>query len=238
MTVSVDLRWRAIVLVFMYDIEMTLVASVLGVSVRSIERWHHLFKTNGNVLPKEPAKRSARWPPEAVKFVEEYVKLHPCFYVEELQEVIRTKFCSLPNISTPTICRLLRFDIGLTRKVLTKRARERVSEETAVYYSKLSQYYAGPDQLVFIDETSKDGRDALRKYAWSRRNTPAIVALPFNRGERVSVLAAFDVTGFFSWECTSGTFDRLQFHQVFASKIAPYLNTWPLPRYEYTRCAH
>lgn len=230
MTVSTDLRWRAIVLVYMYDISMAVVACVLGVSVRSIERWHGLFKTKGNVLPEDGKNRSARWPKEAMDFVENYIRVHPCFYLEELQEAVKEQFGDTLSNSTPTLCRLLQFDLKITRKVLTKRARESVPAELEGFYRKLRPFYSGPDQLVFIDETSKDGRDALRKYAWSRRNTPAIVSLPFSRGERLSILAAFDVTGFFAWDSTPGTFDREAFHDVFRRKIAPYLNPWPLPR--------
>ena len=58
----------------------------------------------------------------------------------------------------------------------------------------------------------------------------AIVNLPSSRGQRVSVLAAMDVNGFFSWGHTFDTFTRKEFHDVFATKIAPYLNPWPLPR--------
>lgn len=230
MTVSVDMRWRAIVLVYMYGIEMAVVSTVLGVSARSIERWNGLFKKQGNVLSKTRENKTARWPNDAVAFVEEYMRMHPCFYLEELQEAVRGRFRGLLNTSTPTICRLLRFDLKISRKVLTKRARESVTAEILVFYQKLCMFYSGPDQLVFMDETSKDGRDALRKYAWSRRNTPAIVSLPFSRGERVSVLAAFDVSGFFAWASTPGTFDRAKFHDIVKTKIAPFLNPWPLPR--------
>jgi hypothetical protein len=59
------------------------------------------------------------------------------------------------------------------------------------YYRKLTQFYSYPDQLVFVDDTSKDGRDSIQKYAWNMRNTTAIVSLSFGRGERVSALVAF-----------------------------------------------
>lgn len=233
LTVSVDMRWRAIVLVYMYGIEMAIVSSVFGVSVRSIERWIELFKKHGNVLPKTRAVKTARWPEEAVLFVEEFMRMHPCFYLEELQEAVRGKFSGSLSTSTPAICRPLRFDLKMSRKVLTRRVRESVSAEIEMFYKKLSPFHSGPDQLVFMDETSKDGRDALRKYAWSRRNTPAIVSLPFARGERVSVLAAFNVSGFFAWASTPGTFDRAKFHDIVKTKIAPFLNPWPLPRCEF-----
>ena len=86
------------------------------------------------------------------------------------------------------------------------------------------------EQLIFIDETSKNRRLATRRYAWSKRNTPVVEASPFPRGQRVSVLAAFDVHGFFSWQCTFGTFTRLSFHDAIYTQILPYLNPWPLPR--------
>ncbi|DAZ96513.1 TPA: hypothetical protein N0F65_008064 [Lagenidium giganteum] len=52
MTVSTDLRWRAIVLTFIYGTQIEIVASVLGVSICSIGRWYALFQNNGNVLPR------------------------------------------------------------------------------------------------------------------------------------------------------------------------------------------
>ncbi|KAF0707455.1 hypothetical protein AaE_013592, partial [Aphanomyces astaci] len=118
----------------------------------------------------------------------------------------------------------------LTRKVLERRARESADFELRDYYRRLRPYYSYPDQLVFVDETSKDGRDSIRKYAWSKRNKKAIVELPFSRGQRVSALAAFTTSGFLAWDYVDGTFDRAVFHDVMVKKILPYLNPWPLPR--------
>src|SRR5512133_961216 len=98
------------------------------------------------------------------------------------------------------------------------------------YYYELGALYSYPEQLIFIDETSKDGRDALRRYGWSRINTPSIAHEPFSRGNQVSALAAFDTSGFCAWECTEGTFTRQKFHDVFVRKIAPLLQPWPMPR--------
>ena len=98
MTVSTDLRWRAIVLTYVYDIDVSVVAPVLGVSIRSVERWYQLFKSNGNVLPKQPDTKSARWPDSCVDFVRQYVNEHPCFYLEELQEAVKKKYPALANV--------------------------------------------------------------------------------------------------------------------------------------------
>ncbi|DBA03057.1 TPA: hypothetical protein N0F65_003245 [Lagenidium giganteum] len=61
-------------------------------------------------------KQTSRWPEECIEFVNENVQLHPCFYLEEMQEAVRKKFPSLRNTSTATTCRLLRFDLNLSKK--------------------------------------------------------------------------------------------------------------------------
>ena len=161
--------------------------------------------------------------------VQAYVKSHPTFYIEELQQFLREKFPNLRNISESTICRALNFDLKLTRKKLTKAAREAVPEEIRNYYDKLKPIYSYPEQLVFIDETSKDGRDAFRRYARSRKGTKATVRLPFSRGNRVSVVAALGTKGFISWKATEGTFTRNNFYDAFCENVVPFLNPWPLP---------
>ena len=84
--------------------------------------------------------------------------------------------------------------------------------------------------MVFLDETSKDGRHAYRRYAWSKINTKAVVKLPFSRGKRRSILALLDHKGFVSWKTTEGTFTRTSFHAAILEIVIPKLNPWPLPR--------
>ena len=88
--------------------------------------------------------------------------------------------------------------------MLEKRAREAADFELHDYYRRLGPFYFHPEQLVFVDETSKNGRDSIRKYAWSKRNTKAVVVLPFSRGQRVSALASFSTAGFLSWDYVDG----------------------------------
>lgn len=183
MTASIDMRWRAIVLTYVYGVDAAVAAVVLGVSRRSISRWSALFQRQGNVIPSAGTQQKPRWPLVCLEYVNEYLRAHPCFYIEELQDAIKTKFPALENVSTSTICRVLRFDLGLTRKVLTKRARESIPAEIELFYWKLVPFYGYPEQLVFVDETAKDGRDVLCRHAWSARNQPAIVSQPFARGK-------------------------------------------------------
>jgi DDE superfamily endonuclease len=185
---------------------------------------------DGVVRVSRTKTRTARWPQSVVQEVLKYVQRHPTFFLEELQQHIKTVFPTLKNVSLSTVCRALHFDLGLTRKVLIKAAKECVPEEVQIYKSKLEAIYSYPEQMLFVDETSKDGRHAYRRYAWSARNVPAVVNLPFRRGKRVSILAALDCSGFVAWDTTQGTFSRHSFHAAFVKHIVPLLNPWPLPR--------
>ncbi|OWZ03596.1 Transposase, partial [Phytophthora megakarya] len=49
-------------------------------------------------------------------------------------------------------------------------------------------------------------------------------------GDRVSILAAMNISGFIAWESTPGTFDRNRFREAFRKNVAPLLNHYPLPR--------
>jgi hypothetical protein len=94
----------------------------------------------------------------------------------------------------------------------------------------LSPFYFYQEQLVFADETCKDARDFRRIYGWSRRGEACVSEESSSRGDRLSILAALDIHGFFAYEATDGTFDRRAFHNALVKKILPRMNPWPLPR--------
>ncbi|KAE9345017.1 hypothetical protein PR003_g8167 [Phytophthora rubi] len=165
MTKPNDLRWREVTLVHVYDVEVAIVANVLGASKRSVQRWYEWLLSRGSVEGKGKKQKSSRWSSEVCQFVAEYAESHPCFYIDELRSALKARFPTLRNTSEATICRALRFDLHLTRKLLSKRAREAAPAEIAVYYNKLLPFYSGPEQLVFLDETAKAGRDYMRRYA-------------------------------------------------------------------------
>lgn len=83
----------------------------------------------GVVEDDKPPSKTARWPPDVLRGVERYVKSHPTFYLEELQDYLRENHAEVTNISPSTICRALNFDLGFTRKVITPAARESVPLE-------------------------------------------------------------------------------------------------------------
>ena len=114
----------------------------------------------------------------------------------------------MKNVSTSTICRALKFDLGLTRKKITKRTREAKQIEVDYYFQRLQPFYFNQEMLLFIDETSKDGRDAARLFGWSKKGQRAYSWLPNSRGDRVSALVAIDVHGSVGWGYAENTFTR------------------------------
>ena len=229
MTKSSDLRWVCVMLYYVYSIPPHLISRIQNVSTSSIRRWFRLFKEMGRVDPAKTRKRQSRWPAEVLEFVKSYTISHPCFYLDELQQELKDNFPDLRNISVPTICRALKFDLNLSRKVIERRARECAQAEIDEFVARAGKFITNSDQLVFVDETSKDGRAAIRKWGWSSINTPSIVSVPFARGDRVSAIAALNINGFFAWGMTEGTFDRKSFHKVMVENILPRMNPYPAP---------
>ena len=88
------------------------------------------------VEEKHHRRASSRWPEEVLEQVEKYCKEHPTFYLEELKDFLEMTYPELPNASLPTICRALNFDLQLTRKKLTKAAREATPIEIRTYESQ------------------------------------------------------------------------------------------------------
>ena len=183
-----------------------------------------------SVDPKQRSERTSQCPTEVLEDVKKFVSNHPTFFLEELQHFLFTKWPNLKNTSLPTICRALHFDMGMTRKVITKAACECLPEEVANYRAKLATVYSYPQQMVFIDETSKDSCNAYHMHGWAGKGEKVVVQLPSGQRVRRSVLAALGHNGFIAWETTSETFTRFDFHHAFINKILPFLNPWPLPR--------
>jgi hypothetical protein len=160
MTYGNDFRWRAVALHHIYGLPIEVISEVLGPRPRTVRRWYQLFLNSGTVNEGLQRQKTSRWPPDVLLEVERYAHEHPTFYIDELKSFIEHKFPLLENTSTSTICRALNFDLNLTRKILTKAAREAVPVEIENYKKKMEKIYSYPEQILFIDETSKDGRHA------------------------------------------------------------------------------
>src|SRR5437868_3706124 len=97
-------------------------------------------------------------------------------------------------VSLPTLWRSLQF-CGITRKKIQKAAKERSNILRGVYLYHIGMDY-NADQLIFIDESSKDERTLTRLYGYSSINTRAKKSVVFIRGKRHTILPALSLEGF------------------------------------------
>ena len=205
------------------------IAEEFMVNAESVRNWVKLFNEVGDVEPAA-RKKTSRYPATVLSWILDFCEADPCFYLDELQDQIRLNFPNVHNVSIPTLCRALRFDLGLRRKRLTRRAIERCQYSRRNYWIRLTHFYHSSSQLVFLDESSKDGRDARRLYGRAARGKPALANLPDSRGQRYSALAFMDETGFLDWCFIEGTFTRRVFHAAVLKRLLPLLNPYPGPR--------
>lgn len=86
------------------------------------------------------------------------------------------------------------------------------------------------DQLVSVDESSKDGRTLYRRYGWSPRDETAHRTVDFPRGERWSLLPALTIDGYIAKRIVTGSIDGIEFLDFILEDVLPKMNPYPLPR--------
>ena len=92
-----------------------------------------------------------------MKFMVSIIESQPDIYMDEVWKLVFERFGL--DISRSTICTMLQHE-GITRKKLTRVARERNTMKRIAYQYQIAHY--DQNQFVFIDETSKDDRTTFR----------------------------------------------------------------------------
>jgi transposase len=133
------------------------------------------------------------------------------------------------EVSLSTICRAMA-RLGFTRKKLHRLALECDRRRADQFYADVTLNYSAP-QLLFLDETSKDDRAFNRSFGYELRGLKPRSSLGvFQRGQRFSTLAAFDMTGFLGWYSIRGTFKADNFLDGIEDAIIQHVGAFPGPR--------
>lgn len=109
-------------------------------------------------------------------------------------------------------------DIGLTYKRLKRVAAERDDARRAEWLHNITANYTA-DQLVFLDESSKDDRTILRRYGRATRGQPPIDTVRLNRGLRYSVLPALTINGYMAVRVVEGSIDGAEFYDFVLNDV-------------------
>ncbi|GBB93508.1 hypothetical protein RclHR1_21840002 [Rhizophagus clarus] len=145
-------------------------------------------------------------------------------YLDELVKEIENRINK--TISTSTLSRYLDY-CGITRKKLTKLAREKNELLRSAFISKIGSQYR-PDQLIFIDESSKDERTLNRSYGYSNRGCKLQHNVIFLREKRYTILSALLLDGYIAVDIIEGNCNKERFKDFILSKI-PQIYPFPGP---------
>jgi len=191
--ISRDIKERALFLLDHPDL-CDDICTILGVSRRSIERWRGNKEQFGDVegAPRACRTHLRRLNNKQIIEITHLLCADPSLLLEEIQEWVQvTK--NIP-ISRSAICRYIK-DAGFTHKKLKMHAAERNEEEAEAWMMETNSEFIA-EQLVSVDETSKDGRTMWRRYGYAPIGQEAIQHAPFPRGERWSLCPAMTVNGY------------------------------------------
>ncbi|KAL5534821.1 hypothetical protein ACEPAG_1285 [Sanghuangporus baumii] len=147
----------------------------------------------------------------------------PELYLDEIQEWLIIAHDI--GISRSALDEHLR-DAGISHKLLHKAAAER-DEVARAQFRQYAQDNWVANQLVFVDETSKDDRTIYRHYGRSILGKAAEFSAPFVRGQCYSMIAALTVDGYMNTRVVEGSVDGDEFQDFIANDVLPRMNSWP-----------
>ena len=119
----------------------------------------------------------------------------PELYLDEIRQTV--EFKTGKRWSKSSICRRIR-SLGISLQVVYERARQIDISQRASFKLVLYNFVNYPDQLVFVDETSKSEHSATRRKFWNiiGRDQPFFTAFFGSHNKRYTVITAGDINGF------------------------------------------
>jgi hypothetical protein len=97
-------------------------------------------------------------------------------------------------------------------------AREKSELLRSAFISTIGSKYR-PDQLIFIDESSKDERTLNRTYGYSNRGCQIKHNVIFLRGKRYTILPALSLDGYIAVDIIVGSCNKEKFKDFILSKV-------------------
>ena len=223
--ISADMKRRALQLLG-EGWDLLDIAEVLGVSTKSISQWYDNYDTHGCVNP--PSALHGRRRIISVEVAEELhdlIQETPGLYLDEIREwlaLYHNEAISMSALSD-NLC-----DLGLTRKIMRRAAAERdYALRAAWMFDILATYTA--EQMVVLDESSKDDRTLIRRYGRAARGQDAVLDVSLDRGIRYSVLPALTTEGYIAVRAVEGSIDGAEFFDFVVNDVVWMLLLLPAP---------
>jgi len=184
------------------------VIQAMGVSRRSINRWTDNYETFGSVKPPlDVTGRPRLLNPAAVEGLSDLLAESPGLYLDEIAEYLAL-YHDQPISLTALHDNLT--ELGLTRKIMRRAAVERDDALRAAWLEDTLLRFTA-NEVVCLDESSKDGRTIFRKYGRAVRGVRPVVQESLDRGIRYSILPAITVDGYIAVRVVEGSVDGAEF---------------------------
>lgn len=139
----------------------------------------------------------------------------PEAFLAEIQDWVELSYDIHLNVST--IHRIVE-DLGFTFKFLCKVASERDPVAQAEWMAYMQATFV-PEQLVFVDESSKDDRTIFCRHGRAPAGQRAQIEADFVRGDRYSILASITYQGYLPPRIVEGSVDSIEFLDYITSEV-------------------
>ncbi|KAK3735150.1 hypothetical protein QZH41_010929 [Actinostola sp. cb2023] len=213
------IRWRVVMLT-LKGLGVKEISDRLLVGKTFVKKVRLFYQQTGSVAYDETNNRGksrslTAWEQLVIRRI---IEQNPGLYLDEIAEWFYSMIGH--QIKTPTLHKYL-LRMGLSRKKLHVIANQRSEERRAEYRRKIADYH--PDQLLFIDESSKDDRTFQRQYAWDLKGHKISRKGNFTRGTRFSVLCAISSKQTEMAHVIEGPFNSRQFEYAVEHFLVPHL---------------
>ncbi|XP_048581384.1 uncharacterized protein LOC125556694 [Nematostella vectensis] len=214
------LRWRVI---FLREKGFTFdeIAETLSASKRFVYKITRLYRNTRGVSDARKRKSKARLiNANDLLLIRRLIDEYPGLYLDEIQTWLE-HFTGC-TFSVPSLDRCLK-RMGLSVQKMHIVTRQRNEFERATYRRFISQFK--PNQLLFIDESSKDERTIQRKFGRELCGKRLSHVGNFTRGTRFSVLAAVSMDGIKGAHAIEGAYDTAGFEFAMETFVAPSIGS-------------
>jgi transposase len=184
------------------------IVGCVGFTERTFWRIMKLWRETGDVVRHNTggAGRPRSLHLEDTIYLLRLVNHRPDWFLDELLSMLETsRFIS---VHFTTIHRELA-RAGMSLKKLKRIARERNEVRRAEFVRRMAQYE--PEEIGFLDETSKDERTLGRSAGRSLKGTRAMKKQVFVRGHCLSALGLLTVDGMMAVSVVEGSFTTAKF---------------------------
>lgn len=182
-----------------------------------MRRWTNNMEEYGSVvpLPNPNRGRPRRLNADMTHDLATLIAEAPEMYLDEIQDWLAVVHDV--GISISALHEIIR-DCGLTYKMLHKAAAERDEEARELWKADMQANWVA-DQVVVVDEASKDDRTLARLYGRAPSGQRATIPANFVRGQRYSMVAAMGVNGYLATRVVEGSVDGDEFFDFIINEV-------------------